>query len=166
MKTAGRIFITGAMVVTLAYFGWKWWQSFSISDKFKVSMSGKSFKIFGLYRGHFDIALNVTQTFPFDITSTGYNLRVSLNGNDISTLQSSIGQVLKTNTPSVILLSGDFDPTKAVKAVNLQTIMNIFKAPEQNIIRVYGTINIKAQGVSINNIPIDQVMTLKDFLPS
>jgi LEA14-like dessication related protein len=181
MNTGTRILITAAIVGTLAYFGWRWWDKFSFAEKFDVSVDGKSFKIDILpnsfnaegafmkmlesKKGHFNMTLNIKQKLPFDITLNEYNLSISVNDAPIATLVGVPNTQMKPNIPAQIPLQGEFRIGQLLKTfLNIEMIKTAFKTPENVIIRIYGTMNFTVKGAAIKKLPINTKMTLKDFL--
>ena len=159
-----RIIITVSVLGALAYLGYTWWKKYSFTDKFEIKPSGHYFRINGLHSGEFEIYLDVTSKYPFNVNVTGYNLNVMVNGTQISNLRSGIIQTLISNTPSRLTLKANFDPAVLVKNVFDLSFLRSLIADKMNTkITIQGTISISAKNIAVNDLPMDMTMTLAEL---
>lgn len=112
-----------------------------------------------------DVILRVKNKSDVSVTVTGYSLRVYVNGNFVSKIESNKQQVIPAQKKEPFSLSFAFDPKVALK--NVFTMQNILAGAVDKskvIIRIDGRFSANVGGVKASNIPVEIESSLAEML--
>ena len=151
--------ITGA--ATLAVVGVKLYKQFSLLADTCVKFTG--YKLVSLTRDKVQFTLNFALKNLSDIALTvnGYSFDVFINNIEVSTVSSANVVQLPANGEATLSATIAFNPSNLNSTLFSSILLNF----NQSVIRLKGTVAVKAVGISANKLPVDMSSKFTEMLP-
>lgn len=152
------------LILGAAVGGYLLWRNYSFSDKFEWEVQGHYLK-FNLFRpAQVEVYVDIVSKLPVDVTITGYNFDILINGNQIITITSNQRQLLKSGQTSRLVLRSEFSPLKLTGNVfNISLLKSIIDNKKQSTLTTVGAVDIEAVGLSVKQIPVDETLTFEEI---
>lgn len=113
-----------------------------------------------------EIELQVRNKSDLDITISGYNFEVFLNGAYVTQIGSQKPQKIAKNSFSTLVLVIDVEPRKNKQLANWDTLSRILLDFKNTRVRIKGSISATALGISAKDINVDVESKLKEMMPA
>lgn len=153
----------------LLYFGYNYVQN-QIKLLTKLGYKFVGYKILKLSTKQIavDVDLELENQADVGITINGYNVDVSMNGQNVVKLyDDKLSQYIAPNSKSIVTLNVNFVPNDIIKqAFNLQNILLSLTNPDAIIFGFKGFVSAKTTGLMVKNYPLNVAMPLSKMLPS
>ncbi len=161
-----RIIITLAVLGAIGFVGYKAFASGDYWSKLDFKPVGHKLTINTLTSADIDVMIDVTSRLKTDITVTGYNVDLDINGSEIAHLVSDVRQMIKHGGKVTFTLSADFDPRAVIKNItNPLLIKQAFDDLSKILIGINGSVGIEAFNIDIPYLPLHLSFPLSSFVP-
>lgn len=125
------------------------------------------YKIINLNRDRItiDLQLQMRNKSDLEITISGYQFEVFLNGAYVTKVSSNKIQKIAKNSFSTIILTLDVEPRKNKQLANWDVLSRILLDFKNTKVRIKGDVSATALGISAKDLNVDLEMKLKEMLP-
>lgn len=100
-----------------------------------------------------------------DVKIISYDLKVSVNNDEVAIVKSNIPQLWKANSVNEIVFDVDFNPRKVFADVNKipKLVADLITSKESIMINTKGVVTVKHSFIKITNMPVDYSISLADL---
>jgi LEA14-like dessication related protein len=112
-----------------------------------------------------DVILKILNRSNFDLTVKSYAIDIYINDVFVTTVSSSVESLLVANGVSLFTANVKIDPAKVFKPLYLINLISSYITDKSKItIRAIGILSVKADFITIKQLPINYADTLKALL--
>jgi LEA14-like dessication related protein len=160
-----RVLVIAGVLAGIGALAWYLHNQANLLMQYCFNFTG--YKMINLSRDRITIqlSLQIKNKSDLEITLTGYNFEVFLNGAYATTISNSKVQKIGANSFSTVNLTIDVEPQKNKSLANWDFLSRLLLDVNNIKVRIKGAISASALGISAKDVGVNLEMKLKEMLP-